>query len=67
MKYIDYELNNLSYKAAKNLDKRTFLQYYFSLLINKHSLLSAIYPKDDYNSKIIKINLFFFHLLYIMQ
>ena len=30
--YNDYELNNLSYKEALKIDKRTYFQYYFSLL-----------------------------------
>ena len=60
VKYVDYELNNFSYKEAKKKDKRTFFQYYISLIIKSNILLLAFYPKDDYNSKIIKICLFFF-------
>ncbi len=58
--YVDYEINNFSYKEAKKKDKRTFFQYYISLIIKSNILLLAFYPKDDYNSKIIKICLFFF-------
>ena len=54
------EMNNLSYIDALNLDGRTFCDYYFSLMITKHSFLFAFIPNFDYNSKIIKIFLFFF-------
>ena len=58
--YNDYELNNLIYKDALEIDKRTYLQYYFSLLKQKHLLIFTFYTNNDYNSKIIKIFLFFF-------
>ena len=58
--YNDYELNNLSYKEALKLDKRTYFQFYFSLLKMKHILIFTFYTYTDYNSKIIKIILFFF-------
>jgi len=62
-KYIklnDYEMNNLSYKEALKLDKRTFFQYYLSLLKTNHLLIFTFYTNTDYNSKIIKIILFLF-------
>ena len=58
--YNDYELNNLSYKEALKLDKRTYFQFYFSLLKMKHILIFTFYTYTDYNSKIIKIILFLF-------
>ena len=60
MKYNDQELNTLNYEEALLIDKRTYLQYYFSLVKRKQKLLFAFYTKDDYNSRIIKICLFFF-------
>ena len=60
MRAIDSELNSLSYEKALKLDKRTFFQYYFSLLKTKHLLLFSFYPSNDYNLMIIKIYLFFF-------
>ena len=61
LKYNDYELNNLQYKKAVNYDKRTFCQYYFSLLKTGHLFIFSFYSdKTDYNSQIIKIFLFFF-------
>ena len=60
MNYNDYELNNLSYKEVLKIDKRTYIQYYFSLLKMKHLLIFTFFTYTDYNSKIIKISLFLF-------
>ena len=60
LRYNDYELNNLSYKEALVIDKRTYFQYYWSLLKQKQLLIFAFYTYNDYNSKIVKISLFFF-------
>ena len=60
LNYNDYELNNLSYEEALKIDKRTYFQYYFSLLKQKHVLIFTFYTYNDYNSRIIKICLFFF-------
>ena len=60
IKYNDYEINNFSYKQALKLDKRSYFQYYISLLKTKHLLIFTFYTKSDYNSKIIKIILFLF-------
>ena len=58
--FTDDEINDLSYDLAIKYDKRTYCQYYISLLKTKHDLIfSFIYNKDYYNHKIIKINLFF--------
>ena len=59
IKYKNCELNSFNFKMALKYDKRTFLQYYTSLLLSKHILLFSFYPVDDYNIKIIKITLFF--------
>ena len=56
--YNDYELNSLSYKNAILIDKRNFSSYYLSLVRTKHPLLFAFWPIKDYNSRIVKINLF---------
>jgi len=58
--YNDFELNNLSYKKALKKDKRTYFQYYLSLLRMKHILIFSFYTYTDYNSKYIKIILFLF-------
>ena len=58
--YNDYELNNLSYKLALEIDKRTYLQHYCSLLRMKHLLIFTFYNFNDYNSITIKICLLLF-------
>ena len=60
LEYNEFELNSLSYKEALTIDKRTFFQFYFSLLKKNQLLLFSFYPNKDYNSIIIKIFLFFF-------
>ena len=56
----DFELNSLEYEEALKLDHRNYLQYYGSLLKYNHPILFSFGSYDDYNSKIIKIFLFFF-------
>ena len=59
LKYSSEEKNELPYNLAIKNDKRTYCQYYLSLLkLNHDFIFSFIYSKD-YNSKIIKIDLFF--------
>ena len=61
LEYNDNELNSLEYEKALIYDKRTFIQYYISLLRINHLLLFSFYIKNkDYNSQIIKMFLFFF-------
>ena len=59
LKYKDDEINILPYELALLYDKRTYFKYYFSLLKTQHNLLFSFFNSDDYNSKIIKIDLFF--------
>ena len=56
----DYELNTMVYKNALIYDKRTYVEYYFSLLKTKHLIMFSFFPNNDYNSKAIKATLFFF-------
>ena len=56
--FTDEEINNLSYDLAIINDKRTFCEVYISLLKTKHNLINS-FCNNDYNSKIIKIDLFF--------
>ena len=61
LKYNDNELNSLTYKQAIKSDKRTYCQYYLSLLKIGHLLMFSFYCNNrDYNVQIIKIFLFFF-------
>ena len=59
MEYNAQEYNQLSYEKALKLDKRTFCEYYISLVKTKHDLIFSFYYNNDYNSRIIKIDLFF--------
>ena len=59
LNYNDYELNTFSYKDAKQYDKRNLLSFYLCLLKTKHILLFSFFPMKDYNSIIIKVDLFF--------
>ena len=54
----DEELNSLEYSIALKIDKRTYFQYYWSLLKKKHLILFTFFPNNDYNLPSIKIFLF---------
>ena len=56
----DFELNALDYNDAIKLDHRNYCEYYISLLKYNHPIMFAFSPYNDYNSRIIKILLFFF-------
>ena len=58
MEYIDDEINELSYELAIKYDKRTYLEYYISFLKTKHTFINSFLYNNDYNSKIIKIDIF---------
>jgi len=60
MNFNDYELNNLPYIQALEYDKRTFIDYYISLIKKKQLFIFTFYTQNDYNSRIIKICLFLF-------
>ena len=54
----EYELNNLDYMNAIKFDKRTFINYYVSLLKRRHLILFSFFPINDYNLSSIKISFF---------
>ena len=56
----DFEINALDYDEAILLDKRNFCEYYTSLIKNNHPLVFSFGLYQDYNSKILKMFLFFF-------
>ena len=58
-KYKDFELNSFNFQKALIYDKRTFFQYYLSILKYNNLILFSFYPENDFNIKIIKISLFF--------
>ena len=63
MKKIDYnpnsltdnELNTLEYKKALKYDKRTFIEYYISLIKLKQIIVFTFFPLNDYNIITVKI------------
>ena len=57
------EINSFPFQKALKHDKRTYLQYYYSLIKTQHSILFAFYPMNDYNIKIIKVDLFFIDIV----
>ena len=59
MKLIDDEINELPYELAIEYDKRKYIDYYISLLKTKHPLIFSFFYNNDYNSKIVKIDLLF--------
>ena len=60
-KYTDKELNDFPYKKAIQFDKRTYWEYYLSLIRTNHLLFFSFFKAFDYNSISIKIFLFFFN------
>ena len=63
MAYNDEELNQLSYNLALKNDNRTYCEYYNSLIKTKHNLIFSFCYNNDYNSRIIKIDLFFINFV----
>ena len=59
MAFNDQELNSLPYELALKCDKRTYFDYYCSLIKTKNIFVFSFFYSNDYNSKIIKIDLFF--------
>jgi len=69
MNYNDEELNDLEYGSALKIDKRKYCAYYYSLLKTKHPIFFTFFNDNDYNLKIVKIDLFLFNfsLFYIIN
>ena len=53
----DHELNNLDYHHAILIDKRTYFQYYWSLVKKKQLLLFTFLASNDYNLFSLKFSL----------
>ena len=56
--YNDYECNSFDYRRAVLNDKRSCCDYYLSLLKRKNPLIFSFCPIKDYNSMIIKMDIF---------
>ena len=67
--YNESELNMLDYIKAKKFDKRSYIEFYFSLIKTRHPLISSFLPNIDYNPMTIKICLllFSFALAFILN
>ena len=63
----DEEMNNLKYELAIILDKRTYFQYYYSLLKKKNLILFAFLSSNDYNLVSIKVSFYYYLFLFILQ
>ena len=63
MSFNDLELNELDFELVLKHDHRTLCEYYISLLKTKHLLIFSFCYNNDYNSKIIKIDLFFLNFI----
>ena len=59
LKFRDQEKNLLDYKIALIHDKRKYCKYYKSLLKTQHEFIFSFIYKKDYNSRIVKIDLYF--------
>ena len=60
--FVDNELNDLEYKYAVNIDFRSFLEYYWSLLKQTHPVIFTFITKNDYNLFLLKVSLFLMSL-----
>ena len=55
----DFELNELDYDEACDLDKRSFCRTYWSVLKREHLILFTFFVKSDYNLFYVKLERFF--------
>ena len=60
IKLDDFELNNLEYLEAIELDKRNFIKTYWSILKREHLIIFTFFIRNDYNLVPIKFSRFFF-------
>ena len=60
IEFNDTELNDLNYDLARKFDKRTYCQYYFSLLKTKHPLFFTFFNRSTSTN-----NIFFSYFFFI--
>ena len=58
-KYDNYEYNHMSYQDASELDKRTCLRTYWSVILREHYVIFTFISRNDYNLFYVKIERFF--------
>ena len=56
----NFELNNLDYDLATKLDKREFLEIYWSILKREHLIFFTFFIRNDYNINYVKFSRFIF-------
>ena len=56
----NFELNELEYYEAIELDKRKFYQIYWAILMREHIILFTFFSRNDYNIVYIKFARFIF-------
>ena len=61
-KFDNYELNELEYNEAIKLDRRTFLEIYWSILKREHSILFTFFVRNDHNIIYVKYPRFIFFM-----
>ena len=57
--YDHYELNNMSYCDASDLDKRSCFRTYWSVILREHYVIFTFISRNDYNLFYVKIERFF--------
>ena len=57
--YDNYEYNHMSYHDASELDKRTCLRTYWSVVLREHYVIFTFLSRNDYNLFYVKIERFF--------
>ena len=58
----NYELNNLEYDEALKLDKRNFLEMYWSILKREHLIIFTLFYRNDHNIEFVKYSRFIFFI-----
>ena len=56
----DFELNNLDYNDAIKLDKRSFINIYWSIIKREHLILFTFFIRKDHNIIYVKVSRFIF-------
>ena len=56
----NFELNNLDYDLAMKLDKRSFINIYWSILKREHLIIFTFFVRNDYNLVYVKFSRFIF-------
>ena len=58
-KFDNYEYNHMSYEDASELDKRSCLRTYWSVILREHYVIFTFISRNDFNLFYVKIERFF--------